>query len=168
MKRFLFLLLSGTLFLGACSSPSPSSNIPEKKSVTKDEVSGKDVYTNSFQKYSLEIPLAYRKAIIDKDLETNVKFKKSAKEYFFVKVSEEPESEQYEGVESSGDTILGGFPAKVYVIVDENCKGDDCAVPPKTVVRTYKNGKMYAMEFWYVKEINGVNDEVMKSFTFLE
>lgn len=126
-------------------------------------------YSNAQYGYSLSYPKSYtmldKSVIADKTSIHQILFTGQDANSVMVKVKTEKDITAYMDQEPTGTIDLAGMTANKYVFSNGICDGPSCSLPV-VVVKLYKDGKSYILEFYNVTDITDQNLEILNSFQF--
>lgn len=127
------------------------------------------LYSNAQYGYSLSYPINY--TMLDKSVmsgNTNIHqilFTGQDSNSIMLRVNTEKEITAYRDQEPTSIIDVAGMTANKYVFANGICDGPGCSLPV-VVVKVYKDGKSYILEFYNVTDITDQNLEILNSFQF--
>lgn len=136
----------------------------------KEETAKKMVtFYNSQYAYNISYP---QDTIINDDSTVSddgyiqqIRLTQADKIIFMLRVNTEEETAAYKDQEPVGQIEMAGIMANKYIFANGVCDGGVCT-EPMTVVKGYKNGRAYILEFYNVTDITDKNLEILNSFQF--
>lgn len=127
------------------------------------------LYSNAQYGYSLSYPINYtmldKSVIADKTSIHQILFTGQDANSVMVRVKTEKEISAYMDQEPSSTIYVAGMMANKYVFSNGICDGPGCSLPV-VVVKVYRDGKSYILEFYNVTDIMDQNLEILNSFQF--